>query len=113
MTLTTVHSCKGLEFPHVFIAGVEDGLIPHARSKVEGTVDEERRLFYVAITRAQRTLTMSHCGSRRKFGELIPCQPSPFLKEIPEQLIMHGDDAEPVSEEEERDFFSRLKASLE
>ena len=113
VTLITVHSCKGLEFPHVFIAGVEDGLIPHARSKVEGTVDEERRLFYVAITRAQRTLTMSHCGSRRKFGELIPCQPSPFLKEIPEELIVHGDDAEPVSEEEERDFFSRLKASLE
>ena len=113
VTLITVHSCKGLEFPHVFIAGVEDGLIPHARSKVEGTVDEERRLFYVAITRAQKTLTMSHCGSRRKFGELIPCHPSPFLKEIPGELIVHGDDAEPVSEEEERDFFSRLKASLE
>ena len=113
VTLITVHSCKGLEFPHVFIAGMEDGLIPHARSKVEGTLDEERRLFYVAITRAQKTLTMSHCKNRRKFGEQIPCHPSPFLKEIPEELIVHGNEAEPASEEAVLDFFANLKASLE
>jgi superfamily I DNA/RNA helicase len=113
VTLITVHSCKGLEFPHVYIAGVEDGLIPHSRSKVEGTLDEERRLFYVAITRAQKTLTMSHCENRRKFGELIPCHPSPFLKEIPEELIVHGNESEPVSEEAGLDFFASLKASLE
>jgi superfamily I DNA/RNA helicase len=113
VTLITVHSCKGLEFPHVYIAGVEDGLIPHSRSKVEGTLDEERRLFYVAITRAQKTLTMSHCENRRKFGELIPCHPSPFLKEIPEELIVHGNESEPVSEEVGLDFFASLKASLE
>ena len=113
VTLITVHSCKGLEFPHVFIAGVEDGLIPHARSKVEGTLDEERRLFYVAITRAQKTLAMSHCKNRRKFGEQIPCHPSPFLKEIPEELIVHGNEAEPASEEAVLDFFANLKASLE
>ena len=115
VTLITVHSCKGLEFPHVYIAGVEDGLIPHSRSKVEGTLDEERRLFYVAITRAQLTLTMSHCENRRKFGELIPCNPSPFLKEIPEELIVHGNElsSEPASDEEGVDFFAGLKASLE
>ena len=113
VTLITVHSCKGLEFPHVYIAGVEDGLIPHSRSKAEGTLDEERRLFYVAITRAQVTLTMSHCENRRKFGELIPCHPSPFLKEIPEELIVHGNESEPVSEEAGLDFFASLKASLE
>ena len=113
VTLITVHSCKGLEFPHVFIAGIEDGLIPHARSKVEGTLDEERRLFYVAITRAQKTLAMSHCKNRRKFGEQIPCHPSPFLKEIPEELIVHGNEAEPASEEAVLDFFANLKASLE
>ena len=115
VTLITVHSCKGLEFPHVYIAGVEDGLIPHSRSKVEGTLDEERRLFYVAITRAQLTLTMSHCENRRKFGELIPCNPSPFLKEIPEELIVHGNElsSEPASDEEGLDFFAGLKASLE
>ena len=113
VTLITVHSCKGLEFPHVFIAGMEDGLIPHARSKVEGTLDEERRLFYVAITRAQKTLAMSHCKNRRKFGEQIPCHPSPFLKEIPEELIVHGNEAEPASEEAVLDFFANLKATLE
>jgi len=113
VTLITVHSCKGLEFPHVFIAGIEDGLIPHSRSKAEGTLDEERRLFYVAITRAQKTLAMSHCNNRRKFGEQIPCHPSPFLKEIPEELIVHGNEAEPASEEAVLDFFANLKASLE
>ena len=115
VTLITMHSCKGLEFPYVYIAGVEDGLIPHSRSKVEGTLDEERRLFYVAITRAQILLTMSHCEHRKKYGDQIPCHPSPFLKEIPEDLIVHGNgaDAEPVSEEEGLNFFASLKASLE
>ena len=79
----------------------------------EGALDEERRLFYVAITRAQMTLTMSHCENRRKFGDLIPCHPSPFLKEIPEELIVHGNEAEPASEEAVLDFFANLKASLE
>ena len=115
VTLITMHSCKGLEFPYVYIAGVEDGLIPHSRSKVEGTLDEERRLFYVAITRAQISLTMSHCEHRKKYGEQIPYHPSPFLKEIPEELIVHGNDAssEAASEEEGLDFFANLKASLE
>ena len=69
VTLITMHSCKGLEFPHVFIVGLEDGLLPHSRSKAEGTLDEERRLFYVAVTRAMQTLTISHCGGRKKYGQ--------------------------------------------
>jgi len=115
VTLITMHSCKGLEYPYVYIAGVEDGLIPHSRSKVEGTLDEERRLFYVAITRAQLALTMSHCEYRKKYGEQIPGNPSPFLKEIPEDLLIYGNgaDAEPASEEDGMDFFAGLKASLE
>ena len=72
VTLITMHSCKGLEFPHVFIVGLEDGLLPHSRSKVEGTLDEERRLFYVAITRAMETLTITHCSGRKKYGQLLP-----------------------------------------
>ena len=115
LTLITMHSCKGLEYPYVYIAGVEDGLIPHSRSKVEGTLDEERRLFYVAITRAQLGLTMSHCEYRKKYGEQIPGNPSPFLKEIPEDLLIYGNgaDAEPASEKDGIDFFAGLKASLE
>ncbi len=87
VTLITMHSCKGLEFPHVYIVGLEDGLLPHSRSKVEGTLDEERRLFYVAVTRAMLTLTISHCGGRKKYGQVMPCQPSPFLKELPAELV--------------------------
>ena len=89
VTLITMHSCKGLEFPHVFIVGLEDGLLPHSRSKVEGTGDEERRLFYVAVTRAMLTLKISHCESRKKYGQLVPCQPSPFLSELPAELVAH------------------------
>lgn len=87
VTLITMHSCKGLEFPHVYIVGLEDGLLPHTRSKEEGTLDEERRLFYVAITRAMESLTISHCSSRKKYGQLMPCHPSPFLRELPGHLI--------------------------
>jgi superfamily I DNA/RNA helicase len=87
VTLITMHSCKGLEFPNVYIVGLEDGLLPHSRSKVEGTMDEERRLFYVAVTRAMLTLTISHCGGRKKYGQLMPCHPSPFLNELPPELV--------------------------
>ena len=82
VTLITLHAAKGLEFPHVFLLGAEDGLIPHERSKSEGTVDEERRLFYVGITRAMKSLTITHCLHRTKFGSAIYCRPSPFLEEI-------------------------------
>jgi DNA helicase II / ATP-dependent DNA helicase PcrA len=87
VTLITIHSCKGLEFPHVHIVGLEDGLFPHSRSKVEGTMDEERRLFYVAVTRAMQTLSLSYCASRKKYGQAMPCHPSPFLREIPAEFI--------------------------
>jgi len=82
VTLITLHAAKGLEFPHVFLLGAEDGLIPHERSKSEGTVDEERRLFYVGITRAMKSLTITHCLNRTKFGTAMYCRPSPFLQEI-------------------------------
>ncbi|RME91015.1 MAG: DNA helicase UvrD [Verrucomicrobia bacterium] len=87
VTLITIHSCKGLEFGHVWIVGLEEGLLPHTRSKMEGSLDEERRLFYVAITRARKTLHLSWCRARRKYGQLQASHPSCFLKELPEDLV--------------------------
>jgi superfamily I DNA/RNA helicase len=87
VTLITMHSCKGLEFPRVYIVGLEDGLLPHTRSKEEGTIDEERRLFYVAITRARQTLSLSYCAGRKRYGQLMPCHRSRFLSELPEELV--------------------------
>ena len=114
VTLITMHSCKGLEFPHVFIVGLEDGLLPHSRSKVEGTLDEERRLFYVAVTRAMQTLAISHCGGRKKYGQVLPCQPSPFLKELPEELVEHSDPKSktPVAQESGKDLFAAMRAAI-
>ncbi|HEX4263984.1 MAG TPA: UvrD-helicase domain-containing protein [Verrucomicrobiae bacterium] len=114
VTLITMHSCKGLEFPNVYVVGLEDGLLPHSRSKVEGTLDEERRLFYVAITRAMQTLTISHCGGRKKYGQLMPCHPSQFLKELPPELIEHADEKAktPVPTESGKDMFSAMRDSL-
>jgi len=114
VTLITMHSCKGLEFPHVYIVGMEDGLLPHSRSKLEGTLDEERRLFYVAITRAQQSLMITHCAGRKKYGQVVPCHPSPFLKELPAELVEHGDEKgkQPVTVDSGRDRFDALRASL-
>jgi DNA helicase II / ATP-dependent DNA helicase PcrA len=115
VTLITMHSCKGLEFPHVFIVGLEDGLLPHSRSKVEGTMDEERRLFYVAVTRAMLTLAISHCSGRKKYGQLLPCHPSPFLKELPPELVEDGDEKSktPVSPASSKDMFAAMRAALD
>jgi DNA helicase II / ATP-dependent DNA helicase PcrA len=114
VTLITMHSCKGLEFPHVYIVGLEDGLLPHSRSKVEGTIDEERRLFYVGITRAMKTLMISHCETRKKFGDVIACHPSPFLKELPAELVEHGDvkAKQPVTVDSGKNLFAGLRAAL-
>lgn len=87
VTLITMHSCKGLEFPHVTIVGMEDGLLPHSRSKEEGTLDEERRLFYVALTRAMRTLILTYALGRKRYGQVLPCHPSAFLRELPPELL--------------------------
>jgi len=111
VTLITMHSCKGLEFPHVYIVGLEDGLLPHSRSKVEGTLDEERRLFYVALTRAMLTLTLSHCCARKKYGQALPCHPSPFLRELPPEFLELADEKskKPVSVEAGKDAFAAMR----
>ncbi len=88
VSLMTVHCAKGLEYPVVFIAGMEENLFPHIRSKEsQEDIEEERRLFYVAMTRAQKKLFISCSDARRMGGELIRNLPSPFLDEIPNNLL--------------------------
>src|SRR5262249_28830490 len=88
VTLMTVPSAKGLEFPLVFIAGLEDGLFPHSRSVADpDDLEEERRLAYVAMTRAERFLYVSHAMKRRVYGEEIASEPSQFLNEMPGELL--------------------------
>lgn len=115
VTLITMHSCKGLEFPHVYVVGLEDGLLPHSRSKVEGTLDEERRLFYVAVTRAMLSLTISHCAGRKKYGQVMPCHPSQFLKELPADLIETEDEKskKPVAQATGKSLFAAMREAAQ
>ena len=103
VTLITLHASKGLEFPHVYLMGVEEGVLPHDRSKVEGTVDEERRLLYVGITRARETLALTWCRQRIKYGTPMPGIASSFLRELDPDLVEHKDVGQilnaPVTEE--------------
>ncbi len=112
VNLMTIHASKGLEFPVVFIAGAEEGLIPHGRAVDEGgdaAVEEERRLFYVAITRARDKLFISSCMKRRHMQSIIEVKPSRFLDEIPQNLVEYHKESEPVSQETAADFFASMK----
>jgi DNA helicase-2/ATP-dependent DNA helicase PcrA len=112
VNLMTIHAAKGLEFDVVFIAGCEDGIIPHARSleEGEGSLEEERRLFYVAVTRARRRLLISSCLRRRRQNQIMDCVPSPFLQEIPSGLVQACAGESEFSEEEGAAQFGRLMA---
>ncbi|MDR2258039.1 MAG: ATP-dependent helicase, partial [Treponema sp.] len=115
VNLMTIHASKGLEFPVVFIAGAEAGLIPHERSVAEtgdedgGSIEEERRLFYVAITRARDKLYITSCLKRRRLQNTADCQPSPFLAEIPPALIEYHEEEKPAEALSlAEDFFARI-----
>jgi DNA helicase-2/ATP-dependent DNA helicase PcrA len=82
VTLMTLHSAKGLEFPHVYLVGMEEGILPHARSVVDGGIQEERRLAYVGVTRARDTLTLTMAKTRMKWGKPVPSIPSRFCLEM-------------------------------
>ena len=114
--LITMHASKGLEFPVVFLPGMEQGILPHKRSFDEGRVDEERRLFYVGITRAKQKLTLSHTRTRMKWGKTQSSMPSTFLKELDRKYVEELDYTkhmnETVTQEENTNFFSGLRAML-
>ncbi|NVN98447.1 MAG: UvrD-helicase domain-containing protein [Geobacteraceae bacterium] len=117
VTLMSLHSSKGLEFPHVFLVGLEEDILPHRRSIYEDvSVDEERRLMYVGITRAKKQLTITRCLARRKYGKNEERVPSRFLVEIPDEMISHqqGATAQILTAEENNmmaeDTFAKLKA---
>jgi len=98
--LMTLHAAKGLEFPHVFLIGVEEELLPHRTSIEEDTIEEERRLAYVGITRARRSLTLTLAATRKRYGEMVACQPSRFLDELPaDDLVWSGGRRETPPEE--------------
>ncbi|RYD64929.1 MAG: DNA helicase UvrD, partial [Verrucomicrobiaceae bacterium] len=117
VTLITLHAAKGLEFPHVYLLGLEDGILPHDRSKLEGTIDEERRLLYVGITRAQKTLALTWCRARIKYGSPQGCSPSCFIKELPAEHIEHRELSAilnaPVEHTSVKDRFGSIFAALD
>ncbi len=99
--LMTLHASKGLEFPYVYLIGMEEGLLPHQSSIDEDNIDEERRLAYVGLTRAQKALTFVVCKERRQFGELIKPQQSRFLDELPFDDLEWESQKKPVSKKSE------------
>lgn len=110
--LMTIHSAKGLEYDIVFLAGVEEGILPHQRSVEEndGNVEEERRLFYVAITRARERLYMTSCRRRHVQAEIVESSPSPFLEEIPPELLQKTGTDPTAGMEVPEDPFAALKS---
>ncbi len=115
VNLMTVHASKGLEFPVVFIAGAEEGLMPHARAVEEGgdaAIEEERRLFYVAVTRARDRLLISSCLHRRRMTGTTECQTSRFLEEIPDSLIAYHEPPKEVNAEEAHELLQNMLKNL-
>lgn len=115
VNLMTVHASKGLEFPVVFIAGAEEGLMPHARAVEEGgdaAIEEERRLFYVAVTRARDRLFISSCQNRRKMQASVQVEPSRFLDEIPQNLVKYHEPSKEVDSEQAHELLQNMLKNM-
>ncbi|MEY6431873.1 UvrD-helicase domain-containing protein [Thioalkalicoccus limnaeus] len=109
--LMTLHAAKGLEFPHVFLVGLEEELLPHRSAIEEDSIEEERRLAYVGITRAQQTLTLTLARRRRRYGEFVESEPSRFLAELPDEAL-EWDERREVSPDERKSRGTAHLASL-
>lgn len=109
--MMTLHACKGLEFPLVFLLGLEEDLLPHA--KLGQNVDEERRLFYVGVTRAQKHLVLTRCRQRKRYGRLQPVAPSRFLLELPKNLYTEYSNGRPLEAGKRESMLADLMAKLE
>ncbi len=117
VSLSTLHASKGLEYGHVYLVGVEEGILPHERSEEPEQIEEERRLMYVGITRAQRSLQISYCTRRKRGKESAGCDPSRFIAELPQDDIVFAGvtqvgSAPAVSKSEGLDKLAKLKAML-
>ena len=117
VTLLTVHAAKGLEFPHVFLSGFEEGILPHERSSaVPGGLEEERRLAYVGMTRAMSSLTLTYAASRTRWARVVENPPSRFLEDLPEECVEFVDRGSPLDQvEEERiaeSYLARIRDRL-
>jgi ATP-dependent DNA helicase Rep len=113
--LSTLHAAKGLEFGHVFLIGVEEGILPHRESVDNDKIEEERRLMYVGITRAQKSLNISWCKKRKRAGETEICEASRFIEELPSDDIRHfgNTNADPAaSKEHGKERMAQIRAML-
>ena len=113
MSLMTLHASKGLEFPHVTIVGLEEEILPHRTSIEEDMVEEERRLFYVGITRAKRYLCITSAAKRKQYGDIFETIPSRFLDEIPNHCIRRvgfAKETEEQGEEKKKSARANLRA---
>jgi len=110
--LSTLHASKGLEFGHVFLIGCEEGILPHRESVDNGKVEEERRLMYVGITRAQKSLNISWCKKRKRAGEMEMCEPSRFIAEIPKDDVRHFGNPFNKDPEASKDFGKSKMANI-
>lgn len=111
--LMTLHASKGLEFPHVFVMGLEEELLPHRSSIEQDSIEEERRLMYVGITRAQRTLTLTYAAQRKQYGDVIETIPSRFIDEMPDDHIRHEGIGKPDKETNQRRGRATLSALMD